>query len=75
MAGHAKASSERCPSWRQLYRLTATLCEVAGVAAPKTAADASALIDQLDALTSGTHEAAAVGAVTVTTGSDCDIPF
>lgn len=67
MAGHAKASNERCPSWRQLYRITATLCETAGIEAPHTAAEASALIEQLDAL-SGTHEGGEE-----TAGVDC--PF
>lgn len=51
----ANKRAERCPSWRQLYRITATLCEAAGIEAPKTARDASALIERLDAL-SGTHE-------------------
>jgi hypothetical protein len=57
VAGHAKASSERCPSWRQLYRITATLCEAAGIDSPKSAADASALIAQLDAIANGPEAA------------------
>lgn len=50
MAGHAKAKTDRCPSWRQLYRITATLCEAAGIEAPTSAAAASELIERLDAL-------------------------
>jgi hypothetical protein len=71
MAGHAKAKTERCPSWRQLYRLTATLCEAAGIEAPHTAADASALIERLDVLVGGETEPVAVAVVKA--GDDC--PF
>jgi hypothetical protein len=71
MAGHAKAKTDRCPSWRQLYRITCTLSELAGIEAPKTAAAASELIGRLDTL-AGAEPAA----VTVTRGADCDdIPF
>lgn len=70
MAGHAKAKTDRCPSWRQLYRITATLCEAAGIEAPTSAAAASELIERLDALT-GTHEPVAVDVVKA--GNDC--PF
>jgi hypothetical protein len=71
MAGHAKAKTDRCPSWRQLYRITATLCEAAGIEVPQSAAAASALIERLDALQGGT--AAEPAAVTITPGIDC--PF
>jgi hypothetical protein len=64
----ANKRASRCPSWRQLYRLTATLCEVAGVEAPHTALEASALIERLDALQSG-----APMPVQVEVGDDC--PF
>lgn len=70
MAGRSKTADERCPSWRQLYRITATLCETAGVDHPKTAAEASALIAALDAL-GGTHGAPA--SVEIKTGDVC--PF
>lgn len=69
MAGHAKAKTDRCPSWRQLYRITATLCEAAGIDAPTSAAAASDLIDRLDALA-----AAPPAPVTVTRSGD-DCPF
>jgi hypothetical protein len=61
--------ANRCPSWRQLYRITATLCEVAGVEAPHTALEASALIERLDALQSDAPMPVQVDAV----GADC--PF
>jgi hypothetical protein len=71
MAGHAKASSDRCPSWRQLYRITCTLSELAGIEPPKSAAAASALISQLEALQGGSDDGPAL--VTVTAGDGC--PF
>lgn len=70
MAGHAKAKTDRCPSWRQLYRITATLCEAAGIEAPTSAAAASDLIARLDALNGAEPEPAPV---TVTAADDC--PF
>jgi hypothetical protein len=75
MAGHAKAKTDRCPSWRQLYRITATLCEAAGIEAPHTASEASELIDRLDALQAGTHEpvAAPVAVQVDAVGDGC--PF
>jgi arylsulfatase A-like enzyme len=74
MAGRSKAATDRCPSWRQLYRITATLCEAAGVDHPKTAAEASELIARLDAL--ATHESGP--AVEYVTADGCKgdgIPF
>ena len=68
MAGHAKAKTDRCPSWRQLYRITATLCEAAGIEAPTSAAAASDLIERLDAL-----QAAPSEPLKVTKANDC--PF
>lgn len=73
MAGRAKTSSERCPSWRQLYRITATLCEAAEIEAPKTAAAASELIARLDAL-SGAETAAETVAEPETVAADA-CPF
>jgi hypothetical protein len=76
MAGHAKAKTDRCPSWRQLYRITCTLCEAAGIEAPKSAAAASELIARLDAITGASEAQAAPEAaplVVDAVGSDC--PF
>lgn len=47
-----RAREDRAPTWRQLFKLTATLAELAGLEAPKSAAAASALIGQLEQLKS-----------------------